>query len=208
MMTLRQPAARPSEVFAEQMRIQRERKGWTQKQLAARLGKLGYVVHQTTVGKWETGERRISIDEALVISVALDVSPSYMISGSYLDGTFTGPGIALSARTPPVSARKMLTWLRGQQPLWGQDEKRFHTEVAPDEWLAMQRAGVAELLRGVQELVDAWADDDCQSALEIVGAISDELERQRRALERELSKGTRRQGLVSTELEAPASASA
>ena len=104
-MTLRQPAARPSEVFAEQMRIQRERKGWTQKQLAARLGKLGYVVHQTTVGKWETGERRITIDEALVISVALDVSPAYMFAGSYLDGTFSSPSIALSAKTPPVSAR-------------------------------------------------------------------------------------------------------
>lgn len=194
--TLRQPPARPSEVFAEQMRIQRERKGWTQKQLADRLGKLGFDVHQTTIGKWETGERRISLDEALVISVALDVSPAYMIAGSYLDGTFSGPSIALSARTPPVSARKMLMWLRGQQPLWGQDEKRYHTEVAPDEWLAMQRAGVMELLRGVQELVDAWAGDDRETALELVEAISDELERQRRALGREMSKETRRQGLV------------
>jgi transcriptional regulator with XRE-family HTH domain len=184
-------------VFAEQMRIQRERKGWTQRQLAARLAKLGFVVHQTTIGKWEAGERRISLDEALVISVALDVSPAYMIAGSYLDGTFSGPSIALSAKTPPVSARTMRMWLRGQQPLWGQDEKRYHTEVAPDEWLAMQRAGVMELLRGVQELVDAWADDDRESALELVDAISDELERQRRALEREMSKETRRQGLVS-----------
>jgi transcriptional regulator with XRE-family HTH domain len=191
-LTLRQPPARPSEVFAEQMRIQRERKGWTQKQLAARLGKLGYVVHQTTIGKWEAGERRMSLDEALVISVALDVSPAYMMAGSYLDGTFAGPGIALSAKTPPVSARKMRMWLRGQQPLWGQDEKRYHTEVAPDEWLAMQRAGVMELLRGVQDLVVAWADGDRETALELVEAISDELERQRRALEREMSKQRRR----------------
>jgi hypothetical protein len=86
----------------------------------------------------------------------------------------------------------MRMWLRGQQPLWGQDEKRYHTEVAPDEWLAMQRAGVMELLRGVQDLVVAWADDDRETALELVEAVSDELERQRRALEREISKQRRR----------------
>ena len=71
---------RPSEVFVEQMRIQRARKGWTQKQLAARLAKLGFVVHQTTIGKWEAGERRISLDEALAISVALDVDPAHMVA--------------------------------------------------------------------------------------------------------------------------------
>jgi transcriptional regulator with XRE-family HTH domain len=180
--------AHPSEVFAEQMRIQRERKGWTQKKLAARLGKLGFPVHQTTVGTWEAGERRLSVDEALAISVALDVSPTNMLAGSYLGLGRDVPGIALSVTTPPVSARAMRAWLRGQQPLWGQDEKRFHTEIAPDEWLAMQRAGVAELLRDVHELGDAWVAGDYESAGQIVRAITDELERQRRALEREAGK--------------------
>ena len=183
-------------MFAEQMRIQRERKGWTQKQLAARLAKLGFLVHQTTIGKWEAGERRISLDEALAISVALDVGPAHMVAGSYLGVTFGPPSIALSAKTPPVSARQMRMWVRGQQALWGQDEKRYYTEVAPDEWFAMQRAGVMLLLREVQELVDAWADNDRESAVEIIDALSDELERQRRTLERELTKGTRRRGFV------------
>jgi transcriptional regulator with XRE-family HTH domain len=193
-----QAARRPSAVFAEQMRIQRGRRGWTQRQLAARLAKLGLVVHQTKIGKWEAGERRITVDEALAICVALDVSPAHMIAGSYSD---TNPGessIALSAATAPVSPRQMRLWVRGLQSLWGQDEKRYYTEVAPDEWLAMQRAGVIGLLRGVQELVDAWADDDRQSALEIIEAMSDELGRQRRALERETSRETRHQLSVST----------
>jgi transcriptional regulator with XRE-family HTH domain len=192
----RHPARRPSEVFAEQMRIQRERKGWTQKQLAARLAKLGFLVHQTTIGQWEAGERRISLDEALAISVALDVGPAHMVAGSYLGLTFGPPSIALSAKTPPVSARQMRMWVRGQQALWGQDEKRYSTEGAPDEWFAMQRAGVMVLLREVQELVDAWADNDRESAVEIIDALSDELERQRRTLERELTKETRRRGFV------------
>jgi transcriptional regulator with XRE-family HTH domain len=187
----RQPSKKPSEIFAEQMRIQRERKGWTQKQLATRLAKLGFLVHQTTIGKWEAGERRITLDEALGISVALDVGPAHMVAGSYLDATFGRPTIALSAKTPPVSARQMRKWVRGQQTLWGQDEKRYYTEVAPDEWVAMQRAGVRGLVRAVQDLVDAWADDDRESAGEIIEAISDELGRQRRALERELSRETR-----------------
>jgi transcriptional regulator with XRE-family HTH domain len=191
-----QAARRPSEVFAEQMRIQRDRRGWTQRQLAARLSKLGLVVHQTKIGKWESGERRITLDEALAISVALDVSPAHMIAGSYTDGGLWEPSVALSAATAPVSARQMRMWVRGQQSLWGQDEKRYYTEVAPDEWLAMQRAGVIVLLRGVQELVDAWADDDRESALEIIEALSDELGRQRRALAREMSRATRHPPLV------------
>jgi transcriptional regulator with XRE-family HTH domain len=192
----RHPARRPSEVFAEQMRIQRERKGWTQKQLAAKLAKLGFLVHQTTIGKWEAGEPRISLDEALAISAALDVGPAHMVAGSYLGVTFGPPSIALSTKTAPVSPRQMRMWVRGQQALWGQDEKRYYTEVAPDEWLAMQRAGVIVLLREVQELVDAWADNDRESAVEIIDALSDELGRQRRTLERELTKETRRRGFV------------
>lgn len=170
------------------MRIQRGRKGWTQKQLASRLTRLGLHVHQTTVGKWEAGERRIALDEALAISVALDVCPAHLVAGSYSDGTPGDPTIALSESTAPVSAREMRMWVRGQQPLWGQDERRYYTEVPHDEWLALRRAGVMLLLRSVQDLVEAWADDDRESAVEIIDSISDELGRQRRALERELSR--------------------
>ncbi|HMI29516.1 MAG TPA: helix-turn-helix transcriptional regulator [Gaiellaceae bacterium] len=180
------------------MRIQRARKGWTQKQLAARLAKLGFVVHQSTIGKWEAGERRISLDEALAISVALDVDPAHMVAGSYSDLAFSRPSIALSSQTPPVSARQMRMWLRGQQPVWGQDERRYYTEVGPDEWRALQRPGVSGLLRAVQELVDAFADDDRKAAVEIVEIMRDELDRQHRALERELSKESRRLSSLSS----------
>src|SRR5262245_5776989 len=181
------------------MRIQRNRRGWTQRQLAARLTKLGLVVHQTKICKWETGERRITLDEALAICVALDVSPTHMIAGSYSDGGVGEPRVALSAATAPASAREMRMWLRGQQSLWGQDEKRYYTEVAPDEWIAMQRAGVAVLLRGVQDLVDAWGDDDRESALEIVESLGDELGRQRRALARVTNRESRHKLVAATD---------
>ena len=194
-----QAVRRPSEVFAEQMRIQRSRRGWTQRQLAVRLRNLGLVVHQTKIGKWEAGERRITLDEALAICVALDVSPAHMIAGSYSENGVGEPRVALSEATAPASARELRMWLRGQQPLWGQDEKRYYTEVAPDEWLAMQRAGVALLLRGVQDLVDAWGDDDRESALEIVESLGDELGRQRRALARGTTRESRHKLVAATD---------
>jgi transcriptional regulator with XRE-family HTH domain len=188
----RRLAKRPSEVFSEQMRIQRARKGWTQRQLAGRLATLGVVVHPTTIGKWEGGERRISLDEALAISIALDVALAHLIAGSYSELVVRRPSIALSRKTPAVSARQLRLCIRGQQPLWGQDERRYFTEVAPDEWLALQRPGVAGLLRAVQELVDACADDDAEAGVEIVEVMSDELDRQHRAFARELREKARR----------------
>ena len=185
-MTLRRHSPRrPSQLFAEQMRIQRARKGWSQKQLAARLSKLGFAVHQTTIGRWEAGTRRISLDEALAISVALDVGPAHMLSGSYSDGGSSPPRIALSPKTPQASPRQVRMWIRGELALWGQDEKRYYTEVAADEWLALQRPGVLGLLRAVHALVDALADGDRQEAVEVVEMMQEELERQQHALERE-----------------------
>ena len=121
------------------MRIQRLRKGWTQKQVAARLATLGIVVHHTTIGKWEAAARRITLDEALAISIALDVALVHMIPGSFSERAVRRPGIALSRKTPPVSARQLRLCIRGQQPLWGQDERRYSSEVAPEEWRALQR---------------------------------------------------------------------
>ena len=173
-------------MFAEQVRIQRGRKGWTQKQLAARLATLGMDVHHTTVGKWEAAERRITLDEALAISIALDVALVHLLAGSYSERAVRRPGIALSSKTPPVSARQLRLCIRGQQPLWGQDERRYSAEVAPDEWRAMQRPGVAYLLEAAQDLLDACAADDPEACLEVVELMSDELRRQYRAFEREL----------------------
>jgi transcriptional regulator with XRE-family HTH domain len=174
------------------MRIQRGRKGWTQRQLAARLATLDFVVHPTTIGKWEGGERRISLDEALAISIALDVALAHMIAGSYSELAVRRPTIALSRKTPAVSARQLRLCIRGQQPLWGQDERRYFSEVAPDEWFALQRPGVAGLLLAVQDLLDACADDDAEAGVEIIEVISDELGRQQRAFERELREKGRR----------------
>jgi len=176
----------PSRVFAEQMRIQRLRKGWTQKQVAARLASLGIDVHHTTIGKWEAGERRITLDEALAISIALDVALVHLIAGSYSERAVRRPGIVLSRKTPAVSARQLRLCIRGQQPLWGQDERRYSSEVAPDEWRALQRPGVAYLLHAAQELMDACADGDPQAGVEVVELMGDELGRQHRAFQRDL----------------------
>ena len=182
-----QAPRQPSEMFAEQMRIQRERKGWTQKQLANKLVTLGFPVHQTTVGKWESGDRRITIDDALAISAALDVCPAFMLSGAYLPVSPNSAVIALSEMTAPVSGLEMRMWMRGQQPLWEQDERRYFTEVPSDEWHGIRSVGMGALLQDVQRLVHAWGAGDRRAVDDTIDAIDDELERQRRALHRELS---------------------
>lgn len=178
-------ASRPSEIFVEQMRAQRERRGWSQRQLAERLDTLGLRVHQTTVGKWESGERGLSLDEALAITAALDLAPVHMISGSYLEAQGRQPAVTLGGEMSAATAREMRQWVRGERPLRGQDERRFRTEIAPDEWQTMQRAGMRELIEDVRLLVAAWADADHGAIERILGAIGDELQRQRRALDRE-----------------------
>ena len=190
-MPKQQLAKRPSQLFAEQMRIQRARKGWTQRQLAARLGTLGFAVHHTTIGKWEAGGRRISLDEAIAVSIALDVAFVHMIAGSYSEVAYRRPRIALTRRTPPVSARQLRLCVRGQQPLWGQDERRYFSEVASDEWLALQQPGVGALLLALQELIDAWARDDPEAGVDVVDVMTDELARQQRAFERALRERDR-----------------
>jgi transcriptional regulator with XRE-family HTH domain len=174
------------------MRIQRARKGWSQRQLAARLATLGVAVHQTTIGKWEGGERRITLDEALAISIALDVALVHMIAGSYTQLGVGRRKLALSRKTPGVSAREMRMCIRGQQALWGQDERRYFSEVAPDEQLALQRPGISVLLQAAQELIDACADSDPEAALDVLELMADEVARQHRAFERELREEARR----------------
>jgi transcriptional regulator with XRE-family HTH domain len=132
----------PSEVFAASMKAQRRGRGWTQHQLADRLGELGYPVHQTTIGKWETGGRRgITLDDALAISNALDVQLVHMLAGSYLRGRDIRVKIARDERTA-LHPEQMRRWLGGTEKLPWQNGKRFFMEHMGEEEVAA-RLGAA-----------------------------------------------------------------
>lgn len=71
--------ASPSEWIAGQLRPVRERRRYTQAELAAAVTQIGHPMHQTQVAKIERGERRATIDDVFALAAALDVSPLALI---------------------------------------------------------------------------------------------------------------------------------
>lgn len=60
--------------FVAQLRSARIRRGWSQKELASKLGK-----QQSYVSKYETGERRLDFVETVRISRVLDLEIASLI---------------------------------------------------------------------------------------------------------------------------------
>lgn len=63
------------------IREERERRGWSQQQMAAELVAYGISWHQTTVAKVEAGERPLRLSEAWAIAHRLGVSLTELASG-------------------------------------------------------------------------------------------------------------------------------
>ncbi|MBI6135056.1 helix-turn-helix domain-containing protein [Serratia marcescens] len=82
-----------TEQIALRMKAIRESLGISQRELALRCGWKS----QSRVGNYEMASRAISIDDALVIANALEVSPTYLIFG---DGT-AGSGVVRSPVKEP-----------------------------------------------------------------------------------------------------------
>lgn len=58
--------------FGANLKIQREQRGWTQEQLAAKLRDAGIQAHWSTIGKIENGDRSVRVDEAAAIADLFD----------------------------------------------------------------------------------------------------------------------------------------
>jgi transcriptional regulator with XRE-family HTH domain len=61
-------------IFGKNVRRLRERRGYSQEELAERAG-----LHRTYVGSVERGERNISLENIVAIARALDVSPADLL---------------------------------------------------------------------------------------------------------------------------------
>ncbi|MFI2702871.1 helix-turn-helix transcriptional regulator [Cellulosimicrobium composti] len=71
--------------FAESVKRLRERKGWSQGELARRLQDVGWEnFHQTTVSRIEKGERPVRLSEARALANALDSSVGDMVQSGEL----------------------------------------------------------------------------------------------------------------------------
>lgn len=177
-MAKQRPPKRPSEVLADQLAAIRERRRWSQLELAERLTDLGVPMDRSTIAKLENASRRVTLDEALGLAAALGVSPaSLFIPMTASTDVAIAPKLAIHPRVARM-------WVRGQQPLSKADARTFYGEVSDDEWVAMQQSGIQLLLGHVQVLVDAWVDQDKNKAVQAIDEINDEMARQAKAAER------------------------
>lgn len=105
-------AARPaSAVAAERIRKARGERGLTQGDLADAVTELGHPMHQSAIAKIEAGQRKITLDDLLVLAVALDVPPPLLFLP--ID---TEEDLALTPKKTAYSWR-VWEWLHGEEPL-------------------------------------------------------------------------------------------
>ena len=73
---------RPSEVVGQRLRAARERKPWTQLELATAMTAAGWPIDRSTIAKIESGGVRgenVALNEFLAFAIVLGVSPIYLI---------------------------------------------------------------------------------------------------------------------------------
>jgi transcriptional regulator with XRE-family HTH domain len=71
---------RPSDVFASRLRETRRARGLSQSELAERMTATGRPLNKAALLRIESGERRITLDEALALSHHLVVAPAHLLS--------------------------------------------------------------------------------------------------------------------------------
>ena len=154
-------ALTPGDVARLMIRELRARRGWTQTQLADRLARAGYPLGQTDLSRIESGRRRLSVDDLVAISAALNVSPARILDGSRLEPQ--PPVRVTSTVTVPLS--RFRSWIRGTTPLpapadWRKVSTRpwtnaFRAVLAPEDLLHIQQRQVEQLIPAAEEIAEA-----------------------------------------------------
>jgi transcriptional regulator with XRE-family HTH domain len=128
----------PSEAAADSVRLLRNRRGWTQQELADRLAEVGVEIERSTIAKIEQGVRTVTLDEVFALALVLGVAPSVLML----------PRDGLVAVTPTDAAANLhaLEWVRGvmSMPHPEDDDDSFYFEETLDD--------EARLLREYPEL--------------------------------------------------------
>jgi transcriptional regulator with XRE-family HTH domain len=127
----------PSQVVAIELPKIRKRIGLTAEDVAKRVRLHGGKLDRAAVSKIENGLRDVSLDEAIVLAVALGISPLHLFISRDDD--------AFVRVTPAeyVTAATARRWIRGTTPLRGQDDRVYHTEVPESEWAARNSRVIA-----------------------------------------------------------------
>lgn len=118
----------PKEATARCIRELRKRHGWTQQDLADRLNnQLGARTDRAAVAKTELGQRGLSLEEAFLYALALDVAPVHLFVPTDSDEPIQiGPNLE-------VSPAEMRAWIRGTMPVYPVQDPRAYFMTVPRE---------------------------------------------------------------------------
>src|ERR1700722_2997434 len=72
-------------IFARRLRAVREASGMTQQQLADAMASTGNKIHRSTIGKIESGDRPVTIGEAVQLAGILGVDLAELVTEHTLD---------------------------------------------------------------------------------------------------------------------------
>lgn len=167
---------KPSQVLGNRVLELRNRRGWTQDELAERMNDLGWVWQRTTIAKIELGQRQVTVDEFVSLAYALGAAPIALLTRP--DGE--AQGIAPSIET---SSTKLWQWMSGQYPMGGRridrkkkvpiefptgtTHRRFYLDACPDFVMAAE-----ERLPGIRQLISTALQ--CQS---LAGGPAEDIDR-------------------------------
>lgn len=104
--------------LGERVRLVRRERELTQDQLSARLSALGRPMPTASIGRLESGDRRIDVDDLMALAYALDVSPISLLLPftDRPDERFVPAGVG---REMPAVEGWM--WAVGAEPTWYAD---------------------------------------------------------------------------------------
>jgi transcriptional regulator with XRE-family HTH domain len=97
--------------LAENVKAIRERLPLTTEQLAQRITGLGRPMRANTITKIEKGQRRVDIDDAVALAVALEVNLTTLVL------PYTTKGTVQLTETTTVDAADAWNWADGRRPL-------------------------------------------------------------------------------------------
>ena len=99
-------------------------------ELADRVQSLGGKLDRAAIAKIESQLRNVTLDEALLLALALNVSPVHLVFPLDDDEQ-----VLLAPDGPSVTAKEAREWLRGRAAIQGVDEKLFLSAWVPEsEW--------------------------------------------------------------------------
>lgn len=117
-------------VLARQLPEIRARVGLgSAQELADRVKRLGGRLDRAAISKIESRTRNVSLDEALLLALALNVAPVHLFLPRDDEEEVTVAG-----GSPSIRAADARAWLRGVEPLSSVDDRTFRTEVPSSEW--------------------------------------------------------------------------